>query len=177
MRYDSIKLKVPLPHHRKTVHDFIFLTQGSMSRSIGAEVFEAGTNTVFLLPAGSITSTTMISADIDGYYCHFAPSFLASQPMPAAVQKLFDNLSVNYQPVAEIPNNLMLTLSVLLQRIESCSGQIHETPFLRLGWRDDFLTIWLGDFLIGCCLSVPTGFTVVPLIKRWVDSMTDSSRA
>ena len=41
---------------------------------------------------------------------------------------------------------------------------------LHLVWRDDFLKIWFGDFLIGCCLSIPTGFTVVPLTKKIVDN-------
>ncbi len=44
---------------------------------------------------------------------------------------------------------------------------------MRLGWRADFLWLWLGDFLLGCCLSIPTGFLVVPLIKRAVDYWTD----
>jgi hypothetical protein len=26
---------------------------------------------------------------------------------------------------------------------------------------------------MGCCLSIPTSFTVVPLIKKWVDSMIE----
>jgi hypothetical protein len=46
---------------------------------------------------------------------------------------------------------------------------------LRTGWRSDFLMLWLGDFLIGCCMSVPTGFTIVPLIKKWVDRVTSES--
>jgi hypothetical protein len=47
---------------------------------------------------------------------------------------------------------------------------------IRLGWQDNFLKIWFGDFLIGCCLSIPTGFTIVPLIKKLVDSLTDKDK-
>lgn len=43
---------------------------------------------------------------------------------------------------------------------------------LHMGWRADFFKIWLPDFLTGCCLAIPTGFIVVPLIKRMVDSIT-----
>jgi hypothetical protein len=65
-------------------------------------------------------------------------------------------------------------LFVLLVSLAMTAVMSFGILFLRLGWRDDFLIIWFGDFLVGCCLSVPTGFTVVPLIKRWVDSITIS---
>jgi hypothetical protein len=64
-------------------------------------------------------------------------------------------------------------LFVLLVSIAMTAVMSFGILLLRLGWRDDFFKIWLGDFLIGCCLSIPTGFTVVPLIKKWVDSMTE----
>lgn len=63
-------------------------------------------------------------------------------------------------------------LFVLLVSIAMTAVMSFGILLLRLGWRADFLKIWIGDFLIGCCLSIPTGFTVVPLIKKWVDSMT-----
>jgi hypothetical protein len=64
-------------------------------------------------------------------------------------------------------------LFVLLVSIAMTAVMSFGILLLRLGWRADFLKIWIGDFLIGCCLSIPTGFTVVPLIKKWVDSMTE----
>jgi Protein of unknown function (DUF2798) len=64
-------------------------------------------------------------------------------------------------------------LFVLLVSIAMTAVMSFGILLLRLGWRADFLKIWVGDFLIGCCLSIPTGFTVVPLIKKWVDSMTE----
>lgn len=63
-------------------------------------------------------------------------------------------------------------LFVLLVSIAMTAVMSFGILLLRLGWRADFIKIWIGDFLIGCCLSIPTGFTVVPLIKKWVDSMT-----
>jgi Protein of unknown function (DUF2798) len=63
-------------------------------------------------------------------------------------------------------------LFVLLVSIAMTAVMSFGILLLRLGWRADFLKIWFGDFLIGCCLSIPTGFTVVPLIKKWVDNMT-----
>lgn len=63
-------------------------------------------------------------------------------------------------------------LFVLLVSIAMTAVMSFGILLLRLGWSTDFLKIWFGDFLIGCCLSIPTGFTVVPLIKNWVDSIT-----
>ena len=65
-------------------------------------------------------------------------------------------------------------LFVLLVSIAMTAVMSFGILLLRLGWRDDFIKIWFGDFLIGCCLSIPTGFTVVPLIKKWVDSITEN---
>ena len=62
---------------------------------------------------------------------------------------------------------------VLLVSIAMTTVMSFGILLLRLGWRDDFLKIWIGDFLIGCCLSIPTGFTVVPLIRKMVDNMTE----
>lgn len=64
-------------------------------------------------------------------------------------------------------------LFVLLVSIAMTAVMSFGILLLRLGWRDDFFKIWFGEFLIGCGLSIPTGFTVVPLIKKWVDSMTE----
>ena len=64
-------------------------------------------------------------------------------------------------------------LFVLLVSIAMTAVMSFGILLLRLGWRVDFLKIWFGDFLIGCCLSIPTGFTVVPLIKKLVDNMTE----
>ncbi|WP_194778564.1 DUF2798 domain-containing protein [Pararhodonellum marinum] len=44
---------------------------------------------------------------------------------------------------------------------------------LRLGWSQDFLFIWLGDFGIGCLFSIPAGFILVPIIKKWIDKRTE----
>ena len=60
------------------------------------------------------------------------------------------------------------TLFVLLVSVLMAAIMSFSMPLLRLGWREDFLWIWLQDFAIGACLSIPAGFLVVPLIRRWV---------
>ncbi len=64
-------------------------------------------------------------------------------------------------------------LFVLLVSIAMTAVMSFGILLIRLGWQDNFLKIWFGDFLIGCCLSIPTGFTIVPVIKKLVDSLTD----
>ncbi|WP_297337554.1 DUF2798 domain-containing protein [Algoriphagus sp.] len=45
---------------------------------------------------------------------------------------------------------------------------------LRVGWNQNFILIWLGDFAIGCLFSIPAGFILVPLIRKWIDKRTEA---
>ena len=73
---DSYKLKLPLPPHRKTVNDFILISSGTMTKSSGIDTYKVTKNSIFLLPAGQITTTTSISTKLEGFYCHFSNNFL-----------------------------------------------------------------------------------------------------
>jgi len=43
----------------------------------------------------------------------------------------------------------------------------------RTGWTADFLQVWFFKyFLVELWLSIPTGFIVVPLIKKAIDGIT-----
>lgn len=158
---DSYTLKLPLPPRRKTVNDFILITSGTMTKSSGIDTYKVTQNSIFLLPVGQITTTTSISKELKGFYCHFSNNFLTETKSQLDILSQFPFLEWLNNPIVFFDNADKENLTSLLKRIES------------LGWRDDFLKIWFGDFLIGCCLSIPTGFTVVPLIKKWVDSMTE----
>ncbi|WP_317897444.1 DUF2798 domain-containing protein [Aurantibacillus circumpalustris] len=47
---------------------------------------------------------------------------------------------------------------------------------VRVGWHEGFLKTWFFDyFLVDLWLSIPTGFTVVPLLKKFVDSISKES--
>lgn len=63
-------------------------------------------------------------------------------------------------------------LFVLLVSIVMTAVMSFGILLIRLGWQDNFMKIWFGDFIIGCSLSIPTGFTVVPIIKKLVDGLT-----
>ena len=44
----------------------------------------------------------------------------------------------------------------------------------RIGWQPGFIGIWFFKyFLVELWLSIPTGFIVVPLIKKAIDSITE----
>jgi len=114
---DVVSLKLPLPPHRKTVHDFVLITKGKMVRSLGIERFEIDSGSAFFAPAGSITTTEYMSDDIDGYFCHFSDDFLAmgnNQLNTHSHTDLFDNLKY---PLQEVPLSGMETILFLLNRI------------------------------------------------------------
>jgi len=110
-------LRLPLPPHRKTVHDLILLTQGTMKRSVGLEMFDVRQDSVFLLQAGSITATQEISNDIQGFYCHFSTEFLAPSPLFHAV---FPETIGNAQPhyVLELAEQSLNAVHLILKRLE-----------------------------------------------------------
>lgn len=44
---------------------------------------------------------------------------------------------------------------------------------MHLGWQPNIFKTWFWDyFVVDLWLSIPTGFTVVPLLKKAVDSIT-----
>ena len=65
--------------------------------------------------------------------------------------------------------NILFTLLVSVVMTAVMSLAILLT---RLGWSANFPLIWLGDFAVGCLFSIPTGFVVVPLLRRWIDGQT-----
>jgi AraC family transcriptional regulator, transcriptional activator of pobA len=76
-------LDFPLPPHRKTVHDLIYLTKGTSKRSKGLNSFEFESAQIFLLPAFQITEHEAISKDAEGIFLHFD-------------EQIFDFLPKNY---------------------------------------------------------------------------------
>jgi hypothetical protein len=43
----------------------------------------------------------------------------------------------------------------------------------RYGLHGDFMQRWLSDFILGCCIAVPAGFVLVPLVEKFVKKITD----
>ena len=116
---DAYKLKLPLPPHRKTVNDFILITEGTMTKSAGIDTYEVAKNAVFLLPAGQITATTKISENLRGFYCHFSNEFIAESKSQTNLLNKFPFLEWLNNPVLTFSSNDCLILISLLRRIEN----------------------------------------------------------
>jgi len=114
---DVVSLKLPLPPHRKTVHDFVLITKGKMVRSLGIERFEIDSGSAFFAPAGSITTTEYMSDDIDGYFCHFSDDFLATGNNQLNIHPHTDLFDILKRPLQEVPPSSMETILFLLNRI------------------------------------------------------------
>ncbi len=75
---DIVPLKLPLPLHKKTVNDFVLVTNGRMTKTIGLESFPLKANEFLFTPKSSITTTRNVSGDLEGFYCHFSDDFIAN---------------------------------------------------------------------------------------------------
>lgn len=77
---DVIELKLPLPLHKKTVNDFVFILNGEMTKSIGLHTFDLKKNQFLFTPSNTITTTESANRELEGFYCHFSNDFLKGNP-------------------------------------------------------------------------------------------------
>jgi len=107
-RLESVvnELNFPLPLHRKSLCDFLYLKKGTSRRSKGLNTYEFGESSMFFLPAFQITQHEMMSADIEGFFCHFD-------------EKIFEFLPKNYFndnfPFFQFQSNPVIQLSIVTQ--------------------------------------------------------------
>lgn len=116
----------PLPPHRKTVHDFLFITKGSTVRSKGLSEYEVRENTFFFLPATQITTHLSMSPDTEGYYCHFDIELMTNGFVQAGVLSQLPFLQFTGHPLVPIPPAEVETVVRLLQRLER--AEIENAP-------------------------------------------------
>lgn len=45
----------------------------------------------------------------------------------------------------------------------------------KLGFCENLAELWLMDFLLGCCIAIPSGLIIVPLVERLVKTLTYSN--
>lgn len=76
----NIKLRLPFPPHRKTVNDFLFVTNGYVKRQLGIVNYDVRENELMIVPKFQISTTEFHSEDLNGFYCHFSDSFLTNNP-------------------------------------------------------------------------------------------------
>lgn len=110
----------PLAPHRKTVYDFLFLTQGTTDRSKGIDTYTIGANSFFFLPAYQIITSEAMSEDVQGYYCHFDPEIFSKKFIQSDLLNEFSFLKYNGHPVVVIPEETKVYVEQLLMRLEEC---------------------------------------------------------
>ncbi len=77
---DVVELKLPLPLHKKTVHDFVLILNGEMTKSVGLHTFDLKKNQLLFTPSNNITTTAIKNQNLEGFYCHFSNDFLTGNP-------------------------------------------------------------------------------------------------
>lgn len=127
----SYNLKLPLPPHRKTVNDFILITSGSMIKTAGLDRYKVQENTLFLVPAGQITTTIEVSPAVTGYYCHFSTRFLAKELAQIDVLNHFPFLVWLNNPVVQLSPYHTDVLVKLLERIDILYRQQSNNELIR----------------------------------------------
>ena len=68
---------------------------------------------------------------------------------------------------ANLLSNILVSISMT---IVMTGGML----FIHSGYCDNFFKLWLNDFLVGCCIAIPTGFIIVPVITKWIDLHTEN---
>jgi AraC family transcriptional regulator, transcriptional activator of pobA len=110
-------LKFPLQPHRKTVYDFLFLTNGHSTRTKNLTSYEFSSNHFFFLPALQISSHELMSEDTEGYYCHFHPELFNSISAKSSIIDQFSFYNTSASPVVEIAQNHKNRFINILQRL------------------------------------------------------------
>ena len=68
---------------------------------------------------------------------------------------------------ANLLSNILVSISMT---IVMTGGML----YIHSPYNDNFFKLWLNDFFVGCCIAVPTGLLIVPIITKWTDQLTDN---
>lgn len=109
--------------HRKTVHDFLFLTKGSTKRSKGLDTYEFKGPSIFFLPAYQITQHEMMSEDAEGFYCHFDERIFEFLPKNYLSEQ-FSFFRFQPSPIINISPDTQEVITTILKRILT----LYKTP-------------------------------------------------
>lgn len=109
---DHIKLKLPLPPHRKTINDFVFITKGNMIRNLGIDSYQLNQYDFLFTPKNVITTTQYVSRDLEGFYCHFSDELMGAHPFLKTLHT--QSLNENF---IKVPEKEVENLNYLLNRV------------------------------------------------------------
>lgn len=110
-------IRFPLPPHRKSIYDFIYLTSGYTARSKGLDQYDVGANTFFFLPAHQITTNQAVSDDARGYYCHFELDLLVGDRDGRGRLESFPFLQLISSPLLRVGQETAPLIHFFLERL------------------------------------------------------------
>jgi AraC family transcriptional regulator, transcriptional activator of pobA len=113
------KIQFPLPPHRKPIYDFIFLTKGVTRRSKALNPYEIRENTFFFLPAYQITEHEFMSADTEGYFCHFNFDIFTNHLPQHNMLRDFPFLQFIGNPIVKIEEPIKPFILNIFERLEA----------------------------------------------------------
>jgi len=112
-------MNFPLPPHRQTVNDFVFLTSGESIRSKGLDKYVFSSDTFFFLPAYQISTHELMSADAKGYYCHFDNEIFTCKWLKPDILAEFSFLQFTGNPLVTVEADSRKHLLTILEHLES----------------------------------------------------------
>ncbi|MFD2909023.1 helix-turn-helix domain-containing protein [Flavobacterium ardleyense] len=120
---DAVHLNLPLPPHKNTVNEFVFITNGTMKKNLGIESFQLNKNDFLFTPKNNIASTEYMSEDLEGFYCHFSDEFVGANPFLETLKTQISNQNYLHIPQEEVDN-----LVFLLTRIVKLYKNSNQNP-------------------------------------------------
>jgi len=126
-------LTFPLPPHRKSVYDLIFLTKGKSIRSKGLSQYTFVENQFFFLPANQITSHEYMSEDAEGFFLHFDDDIFRSLSLNH-VLKDYPFLDFSANPIVTIPSPIQNTILRIFERLEELYAESKKQELNLVGY-------------------------------------------
>lgn len=123
------KLSFPILPHRKTLHDFLFLTNGHTKRSKGLHEYPFKANAFFFLPAYQISTHEFMSEDAKGFFCHFDAGIFEQNLFNHKALSDFSFLQPAGDPIVPVDMSLIPRLTLLLERLEAEYAQPDLSDF------------------------------------------------
>ncbi|WP_299498582.1 DUF2798 domain-containing protein [Mucilaginibacter sp.] len=62
---------------------------------------------------------------------------------------------------------MVQALEILLISVFSTATMSGGILWIKQGIGQDFLFLWLKEFLLACCISIPSGYLIVPLVVHY----------
>jgi AraC family transcriptional regulator, transcriptional activator of pobA len=111
------KIKFPLSPHRKSVYDFLYLTNGHSLRGKGLHQYEFKKNTFFFLPALQISTHEYLTNDSTGFFCHFDLEVFSGLFPGINLAQYFSFWQFDCQPLVQVNETLQIKIINILNRL------------------------------------------------------------